>query len=145
MEDNQVYVQGDFSFIKNDDLRTLFEKSYENDNETISKDPQKYFWARGKIDEITDDCWRSFVDTFDENKVLEEYKYNYNKMKNNMNNEPVTITNDFKNKINVPIVPFSQSAGKRKIRKTQKSRKPRRKTRKNKKTKKTKKTKKSKK
>ena len=121
MEDNQVYVQGDFSFIKNDNLRTLFEKSYLNDNETMSKDSKRYFWAKEKIDEKTDNCWKNFVDTFDEDALLEEY----NKMKNNMNIEPITIIDGI---IDVPI---QKTGGKRKTRKTKKStRKTMRKTRK---------------
>lgn len=119
MEEKQVYVQGDFSFIKNDDLRKLFEKSYQNDNEIKKNNVDMYSWAREKIDEKTDNCWKSFVDTFDEEKLLEEY--------NKMNNEPITIIDG---KINVPIVPFTQSGGKRKSRKSRKSGKKTKKSRK---------------
>jgi hypothetical protein len=125
MEDNQVYVQGDFSFIKNDDLRKLFEKSYVNDNETKTNNSDMYSWARKKIDEITDDCWRSFVDTFDENKVLEEYngkseKLSFEYDKKSDNDGQIYIQD---NKVTVPV------AGKRKTRKSKKLRRKSRKSR----------------
>jgi hypothetical protein len=135
MEDNQVYLQGDFSFIKNDDLRKLFEKSYVNDNETKTNNSDMYSWARKKIDEKTDDCWKTFVDTFDEIKLLEEYNGELKKVRfeydTKSENDGQIYIKD--NKVTVSV------GGKRKTRKT---RKPRRKTRKNKKTKKTKKSKK---
>ena len=139
MEEKQVYVQGDFSFIKNNDLKKLFEKSYQNDNEIISTDSDMYFWAKEKIDEKTDDCWKSFVKEFNENNVLEEY----NKLKNkptfsyvsNGNNEPITKQNGIYT-VSVGGKRKSRKSGKKTMRK---SRKSRRKTKKSKKSKKSKK------
>jgi hypothetical protein len=140
MEDNQVYVQGDFRFIKNDDLRKLFEKSYVNDNETKTNNSDMYSWARKKIDEKTDNCWKTFVDTFDEDALLEEY--NDKPENSNFTYVNVSKKEPIRRNDGEIIIPIEKKGGKRKTRKTQKSRKPRRKTRKNKKTKKTKKSKK---
>lgn len=137
MEEKQVYVQGDFSFIKNDDLRMLFEKSYQNDNEIISTDSDMYFWAKEKIDEKTDDCWKSFVDSFDEDALVKEYndksgKLSFEYDKKNDNDGQIYIQDK---KVTIPV------GGKRKSRKSgkktmRKSRKSRRKTKKSKKSKK---------
>jgi hypothetical protein len=119
-------MEHQFDFIKNGELKNVFINAYKNDL-TNTTDDDINVWAKNKIKKINDECLKKCENAFDEEMVLEEY----NEMKNNLNNEPVTITNDFKNKINVPIVQFSQSAGKRKTRKSgRKSRKPRRKPRK---------------
>ena len=129
MENNQVYLQGNFSFIKNNDLRTLFENSYVNDNETMSKDSERYFWEKKKIDEKTDDCWKNFVDTFDEDALLEEY----NGKSENPNFTYVNVSKKepIRRVDGEIIIPLEKNGGKRKTRKTKKStRKTMRKTRK---------------
>lgn len=137
MAEKQVYVQGDFRFIKNDDLRNLFEKSYQNDDKIISTDSDMYFWAKEKIDEKTDDCWKSFVDSFDEDALVKEYndksgKLSFEYDKKNDNDGQIYIQDK---KVTIPV------GGKRKSRKSgkktmRKSRKSRRKTKKSKKSKK---------
>jgi len=127
MEDNQVYVQGDFRFIKNDDLRKLFEKSYVNDNENKTNNSDMYSWARKKIDEKKDDCWKNFVDTFDEDALLKEY----NGKSENPNFTYVNVSEKepIRRVDGEIIIPLEKNGGKRKTRKSKKLRRKSRKSR----------------
>ena len=145
MGEEQVYIQGDFSFIKNDDLRKVFINAY--NNESTTKDDLINDWAKNKIKKINDECLKNWANTFSEDDVLEEY----NEMKDVIfserlnkfiKNNPVTITQGDitqgeKNTIDVPIIQNEKKGGKRKSRKSgKKTRKSRRKTKKSKKSKK---------
>ena len=122
MGEEQVYIQGDFSFIKNDDLRKVFINAY--NNESTTKDDLINDWAKNKIKKINDECLKNWAITFSEDDVLEEY----NEMKDVIfserlnkfiKNNPVTITQGDitqgeKNTIDVPIIQNEKKGGKRK-------------------------------
>jgi len=115
-------MEDQFKFIENEELKKVFINAYNNDSTTIN-DPIND-WAKNKIKKINDECLKNWANTFDENKLLEEYndelkKVSFKYVIKSDNNEPIYIQD---NKVTVSV------GGKRKTRKTRKSRRKSRKS-----------------